>query len=556
MSIKKKDLLNDIQEKIDICNKHLSTNPYEPAQRRVGYILNNKCKASNIPFYLNAIYNQQQLRLNTDIEKRRELLYNVTKEFTLADIQNMSIDIVLIDSITVQKQKKIDAHYQTEKYVSGIKGGKEQWKQRKVYKQEKWVSLVNNQKERYNETYAEVSKTKHFNSLGEAVQFYKTIKEKIKTEEIIEPEFEEKETVFRYIKTHKYEAHAYFNFNEYINKLVSETRNEEEGVKGTEGQPLLNFEYCGHKFFDEYDNEIENVSDEDKRVQITWEINKLTKKKVDTYVYDPVLDELNVELDKLYKEEWKEVFDDYEETYKEYVELYNKNKKKINSKVEEKFNTLIDKLDKLFSLIKRYQSQMTDPTLLDWINEYDNYKNSINLYRREEPVQRAEVKKIADVETTDSYKMLLSRQAEMQQVLNTGNNKLKEYYENEINKYSQQTEQYKKKVQQNKKDIEDYKKYLEQFKIDVQEYQNGFKIFYAPGTSDFRQVYIPFINFIAQLKEQKIKQVAQQQKIYDSAKAAKLKEYEESTNFFKANDIKYKVIISFMPDGIPYYAIM
>jgi hypothetical protein len=80
---------------------------------------------------------------------------------------------------------------------------------------------------------------------------------------------------------------------------------------------------------------------------------------------------------------------------------------------------------------------MTDPTLLDWINEYDNYKNSINLYRREEPVQRAEVKKIADVETTDSYKMLLSRQAEMQQVLNTGNNKLKEYYENEINKYSQ-----------------------------------------------------------------------------------------------------------------------
>ena len=36
--MQKKDLLEDIQKKIDICNQHISENPYPPAQKRVGYV--------------------------------------------------------------------------------------------------------------------------------------------------------------------------------------------------------------------------------------------------------------------------------------------------------------------------------------------------------------------------------------------------------------------------------------------------------------------------------------------------------------------------------------
>lgn len=567
--MKKKDLLEDIQKKIDICDQHISQNPYPPAQKRVGYIINNKCKASNIPFYLNAVYNQEQLKLNTDLEQRRKLLRTVTKEFTLADIPDMSIDVTLFESLTKQKQKLIEGHYQTEDVSTGKKNiwGNEKTVKHKIWKKEKWIDIVENiGGNELKNIYAEETKKRHFNSLGEAVQFYKTIKKQIGKKVDYDNEIDDDGKVrIRYKNTHVYSVHAYFNFNDYIIKLVKDTRQEEEGIKGTENQPvteIFNWEFYTYQFLRDSNEKVKNVSNEDKRVQITSDLQKLTNKKVNTNVYDPKLNKLESEYDDiadLYYTRWTKVYQAYEQSYTEYKELYDKTKtkpgQKTDSKVEKKYKEVNKKLDQCFDIIERYESQITNSSLLDLIKRYHTHQDLVTLYKNQKPVKKQEVKKIADVEDTESYKKLLSRQAEMQNVLKTGNQKLQEYYKSEIDKYSKQTEQYKKKVEQNEKDIEEYKKYLENFKGDVIAYQSQLQYLYIPENLDFFQINALFRQFLLTKLMELEDKVVEQQKVYDAAKAAKLKEYKDSPEF-QASEIKFKVNVLFMPDGIPYYTYM
>ena len=565
MSIEKKDLLDDIQKRIDTCDEKISQNPYQPAQRRVQYILNNSCRTLDIPFYLIAIYREQQRRLNTDLEQRRKMLYKVTKEFSLANIQNMSIDVELMETIVTQRQKFVAAHKETRtKYqeLGETRHGRYRFKEKKYTYTvpDQWVDVVNNEKERFNSTYAEQVKNKHFNSLGEAVQFYKTIKKQIGKEEKIENDAPNKEGLvqFRTISTYTFKAHAYFNFDEYINKLIEDTRKEEQGTKGTEGQELLNWKYYDYIFKKKDSNkEIKSVSDEDRKVQITEDLQKLIKKKVNTNVYDPILEKLQKEYNQLANlcdsDFQKDYFQPYENVFDNYKALYAKTKDKTSGRLKIDYRRVISKLDNCFDIITERENQITLPALQDLIKRYKTLEDLNDIYEDERPVLKKEVKKLADLEETDSYKMLLSRQKEMQQVLNTGNAKLREYYQSQINKYTQQTEQYKKKLEQNKKDIEDYKKYLKEYEKDMQAWQNSHTYLYNPDNVDFPNLLGVFRTQLKTWMDELQKKLDTQTAIYNAEVAKKLQEYEESTDYFQASEIKFELIISFMPDGIPYY---
>lgn len=553
--MQKKDLLEDIQKKIDICNQYISENLYPPAQKRVGYVLNNKCKARDILFYLNAIYNEEQQRLNTSIDARKELEKEIKKDFTLAEVKPVDITIKLLDTITNQRQKFVQTEQKRE-VKTGQKNfwGKEKT-ETKTKKSSSWVDMVNDQNERFNSTYAEQTNSKQFTTVTEAVEYYKTLKDKIGTKQTIT---EEPNTVpnmkIRVVSTHKFSVVAQFNFKNYIDQIVEKTRIQNQGVKDTEGQPLLNWEYSRYIFTRGNGRPFTRFVPNQEIVDITKDIDQLTRKKVDTYVNNTSLNKIERKLSDI-----NHYLDHYQEQYYEkYLRQFNLYKgqwgssKKTSAKRKQAFKKVKREVEDLFEPIFEYEDRITVSALQNYIDKYNRLEQIQDDWDAGAPEMAKTVKKMEDLENTSSYKNLMNRQAEFQKVLNTGNQNLIAQYKSDIDQYSKETEQYKKKLQQNKKDLQQYEKDMKKWEKDMEQYQKTYANLLEATLVDFTGIVSAFRSQLLIFQKEEQEKYDIELAKYNAAKEEKLKQYEASQEYFQASQIKYNLSIYFMPDGIPF----
>lgn len=92
-TILKEELIQEINKKIQICDKHLSQNPFTEAQQRVLALMENPCQGgihkSPTPFYLNALYNQDKVVKHTEGEKLP--LKTITETYKLQQLKSENL---------------------------------------------------------------------------------------------------------------------------------------------------------------------------------------------------------------------------------------------------------------------------------------------------------------------------------------------------------------------------------------------------------------------------------------------------------------------------------
>lgn len=542
MGMQKKDLLDDIQKKIDICNEHLSQNPYPPAQKRVKYVLNNKCRARDIPFYLNAVYNEQQLKIKTDVEQRKKYLYSVEETFPLSQVDIRDIILKITDITTTYKQRLVE---ETKSSYLGLK---------KETKRD-WVDVISGVASVSNDDgeviyekdllWKEETKNNieiHCSSLQEAQREYnsKVTKTAINNRITYEPIDE------RYRKKvfHKYEIGGEADIKEFVNakidKIISQELKKAE-ISRQEGQ-LYNWEFFSWEFY--FDGKLYQMQsiDPDEQVESTWTspltnfeyknskapygreiyvpikdiISKLNQTKSDTSGLNKIFNQ-NDKIHKLIDDFDKLYFDPYYEAYSEYRKKYGASKQTTDKRTKA-FKEVKKLLDRMFKVILEYDNQISlNSSLADYIVRYNNF-NKIYNQNQNRPT-------IIASKDTQSGKKLTALMKERQQILNSGNAKLKEYYDKQEAQYQDDIANH---ILQMQKDMEQINKKEAQF-TSILDSQN----------LRYNGLQTAFKDQLRFILEQNQKQAA-------------LLAAQYQQNLFQQSDIQLKVVVKFVPDGVPF----
>ena len=539
MSIKKEDLLNDIQEKIDICNKHISTNPYEPAQRRVGYVLNNKCKTSDIPFYLNAIYNQQQLKLNTDISERKKHLYSVEETFALNEVTPSDIYLSITDQITTTKEQLVKT--QTKGGFLGLnKQTNEQWVDvisSVASVNDSEGNLIYQNKQRWQEKTSN-NIILHFDTYQEALRQYnvrKTKEYKNKTSD-----YENISPTLRKCHYHTYEIGGQAEIQDSIIAKINRIIDEENKKNSlyNKDTDLYNWEFYSWEFYIDgklnstyYPSDIEEKEYEKEEVRgnvnnyirdqiyisISDILNKMNQTKSDTSGMDKILNQ-NKKIHQLIDNFDKKYFDPYYEAYSNYSKKYGYNKE-VTDKKKKAFDQVKSLLDKMFKVILQYDSQISlNSTLADFIVKYNNFNKNYS--------QNQIRPTIVASKDTQSSKKLTELMKQKQKILNSGNAKLKEYYDKQEAQYQDDITNHILEMQKNMEEINRKEKELTSF-LDSQNLRyNGLQ-------TAFKEQ----LQFILSENQKKAIQLDAQYK----------------QNLFQQSDIQLKIIVKFIPSQIPSF---